>query len=103
MDDGLFRHPIFAARFEGDNRVRLVGRLDASQAEAATTALRRLAGPSVADCADLEYISSAGITVLLEVYKRLHDSGHSFVLTNLSPRIRNVLGYAGLDRVLRIE
>lgn len=94
---------MFEVRFEGTGRVRLVGRLDASQADAATAALRRLDGPVVADFSELEYISSAGLSVILQTYKRLHDSGHSLLLVNLSPRIRNVFGYAGLDRVLRIE
>lgn len=94
---------MFEVRFEGDGRVRLVGRLDASQADAATAALRRLDGPSVADFSELEYISSAGLSVILLTYKRLHEAGHSLLLVNLSPRIRNVFGYAGLDRVLRIE
>lgn len=94
---------MFEARFEGEDRVRLVGRLDAAQADAATEALRRLTGPAVADFSELEYISSAGIGVILETYKRLHQAGHTLLLTNLSPRIRSVFGYAGLDRVLRIE
>lgn len=94
---------MFEVRFDGEDRVRLVGRLDASQADAAILALRRLTGEAVADLSELEYISSAGIGVILQTYKRLHESGHTLLLTNLSPRIRNVFGYAGLDRVLRIE
>jgi anti-anti-sigma factor len=94
---------MFEVRFEGNDRVRLVGRLDASQADAATAALGRLEGPAVADFSELEYISSAGLSVILQTYKRLHEAGHSLLLTNLNPRIRNVFGYAGLDRVLRIE
>lgn len=87
----------------GEGRVRLVGRLDASQTEKATDALRALAGPITADCSALEYISSAGIGVILQTYKRLHEAGHTFTLAHLSPRIRNVFAYAGLDRILRIE
>lgn len=87
----------------GEGRVRLVGRLDASQTEKAAVALTGLRGPLTADCSALEYISSAGIGVLLETYKRLHDAGHTLTLAHLSPRIRNVFVYAGLDRVLRIE
>jgi len=87
----------------GEGRIRLVGRLDASQTEKATTALKALAGPLTADCSALEYISSAGIGVILETYKRLHDAGHTLTLAHLSPRIRNVFAYAGLDRVLQIE
>ena len=94
---------MFDVRFEGEDRVRLIGRFDASQADRATAALRRLASSAVADCSELEYLSSAGIGVILETYKRLHESGHTLTLAHLSPRIRNVLGYAGLDRVLRIE
>ncbi|HEX7077715.1 MAG TPA: STAS domain-containing protein [Candidatus Eisenbacteria bacterium] len=87
----------------GAGRIRLVGRLDASQAEKATNALREIDGPLTADCSALEYISSAGIGVLLETYKRLHGAGHTLTLAHLTPRIRNVFAYAGLDRVLRIE
>ena len=94
---------MFDVEFEGRDRVRLIGRFDASQAEKGSQALQRLDGPAVADCAALEYISSAGIGVILETYKRLHGAGHTLTLVNLSPRIRNVFGYAGLDRVLRIE
>jgi len=94
---------MFEARFEGEDRVLLVGRLDAAQADAAIEALRRLNGPAVADFSELEYISSAGIGVILQTYKRLHESGHTLRLVNLNPRIRSVFGYAGLDRVLRIE
>ena len=94
---------MFEARFESDEKVRLVGRLDAAQADAAEAALRRLTGAAVADFSELDYISSAGLGVILLTYKRLHSSGHTLRLVNLNPRVRNVFGYAGLDRVLRIE
>jgi anti-sigma B factor antagonist len=85
------------------NRIRLVGRLDASQVDRARQVLDRLQGPTVADCSGLEYISSAGISVLLVTFKRLSDAGHGFRLVNVSDRIRNVFRYAGLDRILTIE
>ena len=83
-------------------RVRLKGRLDAAEADRAALALRPLAGPLTLDLAQLEYISSAGIAVLLETFKRLRASAQPFRLVNLQPRVRNVFAYAGLDRLLDI-
>jgi anti-sigma B factor antagonist len=83
--------------------VKLVGRLDASEAEPALKAFSKFSESTVADCAALEYISSAGIGVLMQTYKRLFDLGFTLRLTNVSPRIRNVFGYAGLSGLLGIE
>jgi len=94
---------MFEVRFLSPTQIKLVGRLDAAQAEAATAALRTLSGSAVADCSELEYISSAGIGVLIETFKRLRDAGHTLTLAGMTPRVRNVFAYAGLDRVLRIE
>ena len=84
-------------------QVFLKGRLDAAEADRAGAAFRGLGGPLTMDLAGLEYISSAGIAVLLETYKRLRAGGHAFRLVNLQPRVRNVFSYAGLDRLLDIS
>ena len=55
------------------------------------------------DCSNLEYISSAGLSVMLVTHRRLRAAGHALRLTNLQPRVRNVFTYAGLHRVLQIE
>ncbi len=83
--------------------VKLIGRLDAAEAEGALRELSRLGGSTVADCASLEYISSAGIGVLMQTYKRLLDLGFTLRLTNTTPRVRNIFGYAGLSGMLGIE
>ena len=83
--------------------IRLVGRFDASQAELAQATFRAIRASAVADLAELDYISSAGIAIIVETYKRLTDAGHTFRLVNLNPRIRTVFGYAGLDKVMQIE
>ena len=83
--------------------VKLVGRLDASEAEPALKVFSEFSESMVADCSDLEYISSAGIGVLMQTYKRLFDLGLVLRLSNASPRIRNVFGYAGLSGLLGIE
>lgn len=83
--------------------IRLVGRFDASQADMAQATFRAIRQSAVADFAQLDYISSAGIAIIVETYKRLTDAGHSFKLVNLNPRIRTVFGYAGLDKVMQID
>ncbi len=94
---------MFHVQAGGEGVVRLVGRLDAAEADGAMAALSGLEPPLTADCAELDYISSAGLGVIMETYKRLHRLGHSLRLINVPPRIRNVFRYAGLDRVLQID
>jgi anti-sigma B factor antagonist len=86
-----------------EGRIRFKGRLDASQADQAWEVLRKLSGPLTVDLADLEYISSAGLGVIMMTNKRLSDAGESLSLTNMQLRIRNIFKYSGLDKVLRIE
>jgi anti-sigma B factor antagonist len=93
---------MFEIRPGSDGGIRLIGRLDASAAEGAMAALRQLVDSVTADCAELDYISSAGLGVILETYKRLHGLGLDLRLVNVPPRIRNVFRYAGLDQVLDI-
>jgi anti-sigma B factor antagonist len=83
--------------------VKLVGRLDASEADKALAMFRTIDQPVTIDMAGLDYISSAGIGVLIETFKRLQVAGHAFKLVRLQPRVRNVFAYAGLDRLLNIE
>jgi anti-anti-sigma factor len=94
---------MFAMRVEPDGVVRLSGRLDASEAEQANDELDAITGPVTLDCSNLEYISSAGLSVMLVTHKRLTAAGHALRLTNLQPRVRNVFTYAGLHRILQIE
>ena len=88
---------------EDGGLVRLIGRLDASESDRAQSVLRGLNTSLTLDCSRLDYISSAGIGVFIETYKRLHASGQTFKLLHLLPRVRNIFAYAGLDRILTIE
>jgi anti-anti-sigma factor len=90
-------------RTPSSGQVELVGRLDASEAERADQALRAMTGSLRLDCSGLDYISSAGLGVLIELHKRLLAAGQTLTLANLGPRVRNVFMYAGLDRLLNIE
>jgi len=87
----------------GPGRVTLSGRFDASETEHALAALSRISESAVVDCSGLEYISSAGIGVVVHTYRRLHDLGYSFRLSNVTPRVRNIFLYAGLAGLVGIE
>ena len=83
--------------------VQVSGRLDAAEADRALAFLNQLPGPVTMDCAGLEYISSAGISVIMQTLKRLTTQGSRLSLVELKPRVRSVFVYAGLDKVLDIR
>ena len=94
---------MFEIKSAGEGEIALCGRLDAAEAEKALETLRAISASTTADCSELEYISSAGIGVIVETHKRLLDAGQSLKLVNLTPRVRNVFTYAGLHKFLVIE
>jgi anti-sigma B factor antagonist len=88
----------------GENsEVLLSGRFDASQAEKAEAVFERITQSSIVDFKDLEYISSAGLGILIGTLKRLSESGNNLKLINMNKHIRDVFRYAGLDRIFEIE
>jgi anti-anti-sigma factor len=94
---------MFDVQVVSPGMANLSGRLDAAEVDKARRALDALPGPLVLDCSRLDYVSSAGIGLLVETYKRLHQAGQTLRLVHLLPRVRNVFAYAGLDRVLTLE
>ena len=94
---------MFDIKLGTNGNITLSGRLDASHADRAVQTLKNVSGNVVADCEALDYISSAGITVILELHKRLHGSGGGLRLVGMNPKIRTVFVYTGLDKVLNIE
>jgi anti-sigma B factor antagonist len=84
----------------------LKGRMDAATAPAAEEHLTRLIeGGSrniVVDCSELEYISSAGLRVLLSALKKLKQCGGHLTLASLLPEIRKVFEIAGFHRLFAI-
>ena len=85
-----------------DGSVVMTGRLDASQAEAAQAALDRTHGVVALDCRGLEYISSAGLGVLLKTQKRAMAAGQGLRLVNVNRHIRDIFRFAGFDRLFEV-
>ncbi|MEO7743923.1 MAG: STAS domain-containing protein [Usitatibacter sp.] len=88
---------------QGANGVVVIaGRLDAAQSPAAQSFLDKVQGPVTLDCSKLEYISSAGLGVLLKTQKRLTASNAKLRLAGVSPHLRDILQYSGFDRIFEI-
>jgi anti-anti-sigma factor len=75
--------------------VTLVGRLDTATSPRAEQALAPVLASApkhvVFDLAGLEFISSAGLRVLLGARKTLTDAGSECLLMNMRPQIERVL------------
>ena len=84
------------------NEVALTGRFDAAQVDRAKSAFASLSGSAVIDFSRLEYISSAGLGVLLATQKRLQDSGAGLKLINVNSHIRDIFHFSGFDQVFEI-
>ena len=89
--------------FGNNGEVVISGRLDAANAERAQDFLDRLPGPCIVDMAQLEYISSAGLGVLLKTHKRLMAVEGGLKLVNVNKNIIDVFRYSGFDKLFEIE
>lgn len=55
------------------------------------------------DCSGLEYISSAGLGVLLKTQKRLVASGGKLRLAGVNRHLQDIFSYSGFDQLFEIE
>ena len=94
---------MFEIRDGENDTVHLSGRFDASQEKKAREFLDGVAGSRIVDFSDLEYISSAGLGVLLRTQKRLKESGGGLKIINVSKHIRDIFFYSGLTKVFEID
>lgn len=79
------------------------GRLDAAQAERAEAFLSVLEGACTINLAELEYISSAGLGVLLKTHKQVAESGNRLRLIQVTNHIADIFKYSGFDKLFDIE
>lgn len=94
---------MFEARQTGNGQLQLIGRLDASQVQVAREAMNQITHSCTVDFGDLDYISSAGLGVLLGTQKRLGEAGGRLKLTNMNRHIREIFRMAGFDHIFEIE
>jgi anti-sigma B factor antagonist len=82
--------------------VVIEGRLDAAQAAAAQAFLDGVNGNVVLDCTALEYLSSAGLGVLLKTQKRLKSASWQLRLVGVNRHVHDIFRYAGFDQIFEI-
>ena len=87
--------------------VRLAGRLDSSAAPGAEQNFAGVLGgatPHLAiDLSSLEYISSAGLRVLLIVAKKVQQAQGKVALCGLTPNVREIFAISGFDAIFSIQ
>ena len=81
----------------------LTGRLDAAQVDRAREILSSLDASAVVDFKNLDYISSAGLGVLLATQQRLKKGGKAIKLVNMNRMVRDVFKIARFDLIFEIE
>ena len=57
----------------------------------------------ILDFKDLDYISSAGLRVLIVTQKKLQPQGIPFNIINTSDTIKEILAVSGLDNILNVR
>ena len=55
------------------------------------------------DFTDLEYISSAGLRVLIATQKKLKVDNIPLVIKNVNDAVREIFRMSGFDKILKIE
>ena len=57
----------------------------------------------VIDCTELDYISSSGLRILLNIYKHTRKTAHHAILRNVSDDVEEVLRTGGFLQLYQLE
>jgi anti-anti-sigma factor len=57
----------------------------------------------ILDFADLEYISSAGLRVLISTQKKLKADNIPMIIKNVTDSVNEIFRMSGFDKILKIE
>jgi anti-sigma B factor antagonist len=84
--------------------IMLEGRLDTLTSPVLDERLKKLdaAGSITLDCAALEYVSSAGLRVLLAAHKRAKAAGGVLRIINVGEAVAEILDMTGFSEILTI-
>jgi anti-sigma B factor antagonist len=94
---------MFEITITPEKEIKLIGRFDALQKEKALQILSTIQKTTVVDFHELDYISSAGLSVLLATQKRLKNQGQQLILKNMSQHVQEIFRYAGFDMIFEIK
>lgn len=94
---------MFEIEWNEKGEILLSGRLEAAQAEKARKFLQNVSHSCTVDFSRLEYISSAGLGVLLATQKRLMENNQALKLVHLNKHIQDIFRFAGFDTIFEIK
>jgi len=94
---------MFEIDYAENGEIVCSGRLDAAQSAKAEALLGRLDTSQTLDFERLEYISSAGLAILLKTQKRLSGSGAAIKIINVNKHIYDIFRYSGFNAIFEIE
>ena len=86
--------------------IKITGRLDTTSAPKLEEDLNEVLGDTsklVMDLDGLEYISSAGLRVLLAAQKKMTAKGGSLKITNVSKSVMDIFEITGFDSIMTVE
>lgn len=87
--------------------VKIKGRVDtvtAPELENQVSSLfTELKNTLIFDCAEMSYISSSGLRIVLITHKQVTGMGKKFIVRNLTPEVLTVFELTGFSRILTIE
>lgn len=86
-----------------NSEIKLSGHLDASQQGKASEIFDLVNTSHTILFNDLDYISSAGLSVLLYTQQRLSAVGEALTLSGMNPHVKLVFEYAGFDQIFEIK
>ena len=86
--------------------VSLTGRLDSVTSitfeEWASVFVEKLSADMIIDFSEVDYISSAGLRVLLNISKSINTSPYHFAICNMQDHVREVFMISGFDSIIKI-
>ena len=89
-----------------DLAILVKGRLDtltSPQLESELEPLLGKAGSLTIDMSGVDYLSSAGLRLILTLQKHFKKEGGSFKLRNIQPGVREILRMTGFLKILSVE
>jgi anti-sigma B factor antagonist len=91
---------------KGKPLLRLKGRLDAETSSLLEKKVKELLDSGqmscLIDCQKIDYLSSAGLRLLLVTAQKLKTRGGSLILFSLSPPVLEIIQMAGFDKILTL-
>lgn len=94
---------MFQVEILPNNQIKLWGRFTTFDVPDAEKSFEQIVESATVDMSKLEYISSAGLSTLLTVQKKLKETGHELKLINMNSLIRELFRYVGFDKLFTIE